>query len=165
MNKTETIYCSDQSLNGSSKKEQELARRIKISERLKRDQKSREEKPRSLSHHVVSRFYRSPEVIMLEKNYDQKVTCGVWAAYSRSCFGAVRLWLNKSRFQKLASFFRETLATLSRLKTTMRKRAVMTVILTCRPKISSKLYAALLAHPPTRTDPFWGVKSKTLIWT
>ena len=87
INKTENIDRSDQSLNGTSKKENELARRKVISERLTRDQRVREEKPRSLSNHVVSRFYRPPEVIVLEKNYDQKVD--MW---SLGCMFAELLW-------------------------------------------------------------------------
>jgi len=94
VNKTESIDCSDQSLDGTSKKEQELARRIKISERLKRDQKSRAEKPRSQSNHVVSRYYRSPEVIILEKNYDQKVD--MW---SLGCMFAELLWCCETKAQ------------------------------------------------------------------
>ena len=95
INKTETIDCSDQSLNGTSKREQEVARRVKISERLTRDQKIREEKPRSLSNHVVSRFYRSPEVIILEKNYDQKVD--MW---SLGCMFAELLWCCETKTQQ-----------------------------------------------------------------
>lgn len=32
---------------------------------------------RELSNHVVSRFYRAPEVILVEKNYNQSID--VWS--------------------------------------------------------------------------------------
>ena len=49
--------------------------------------KERNDKPRSLSNHVVSRYYRPPEIILLEKNYDQKID--MW---SMGCIFAELLW-------------------------------------------------------------------------
>ena len=37
------------------------------------DREQRKSKKRSLSNHVVSRYYRAPEIILLEKEYTQKV--------------------------------------------------------------------------------------------
>ena len=49
--------------------------------------KMRGQKVRSMSNHVVSRFYRPPEIILMEKNYDQKVD--MW---SMGCIFAELLW-------------------------------------------------------------------------
>jgi hypothetical protein len=38
-----------------------------ISEHLRLTRKERESKPRALSPHVVTRWYRPPEIILLEK--------------------------------------------------------------------------------------------------
>lgn len=87
VNKTQNIAFSEHVPNRTTKKENELTRRKVISERLTRDQRVREDKPRSLSNHVITRFYRPPEVIVLEKNYDQKVD--MW---SLGCMFAELLW-------------------------------------------------------------------------
>ena len=49
--------------------------------------KERNDKPRSFSNHVVTRYYRPPEIILLEKNYDQKID--MW---SMGCIFAELLW-------------------------------------------------------------------------
>lgn len=38
----------------------------------------RRERPRALSNHVVSRFYRPPEIILMEKHYDASID--IWSA-------------------------------------------------------------------------------------
>jgi hypothetical protein len=43
---------------------------MEISLRLKEEKKKRESTKRSLSNHVVSRWYRPPEIILVENNYD-----------------------------------------------------------------------------------------------
>lgn len=40
-----------------------------ISKKIKSKIKNNEDKPRSMSSHVVSRWYRAPEIILIEK-YD-----------------------------------------------------------------------------------------------
>jgi mitogen-activated protein kinase 1/3 len=40
---------------------------------LLRDIEKRKDKKRSISSHVSSRWYRAPEVILLEKQYDQAI--------------------------------------------------------------------------------------------
>ena len=47
--------------------------RSKISEYLNTNRVKRQQKKRSVSNHVVSRYYRAPEVIILEKEYSQKI--------------------------------------------------------------------------------------------
>ena len=49
------------------------AKRIIISERLKADREVRNSRKRSLSNHVVTRNYRAPEIILLDKYYDKAV--------------------------------------------------------------------------------------------
>jgi mitogen-activated protein kinase 1/3 len=57
----------------NNQKVQDNLRRLIISDRLINDRKQRKSKKRSLSNHVVSRYYRAPEIILLEKEYTQKV--------------------------------------------------------------------------------------------
>ena len=42
------------------------------------DQESRRCRPRELSSHVVTRWYRAPEVILMEKEYDESID--LWSA-------------------------------------------------------------------------------------
>ena len=46
---------------------------IHLSHRLQGERALRSKTRRALSNHTVSRFYRPPEVILVEKNYDTKV--------------------------------------------------------------------------------------------
>ena len=45
----------------------------KIVEALLRERPMRKKQKRALSNHVISRWYRPPEIIMIEKNYNQAV--------------------------------------------------------------------------------------------
>lgn len=49
-----------------------------ISDRLNQQRDERRQQKRSLSNHVVSRYYRAPEIILLEKQYDSSVD--MWSA-------------------------------------------------------------------------------------
>jgi serine/threonine protein kinase len=51
--------------------------RINIIERLKNTRKERKKMKRELSPHVVTRWYRSPELILMEKDYGKKID--VWS--------------------------------------------------------------------------------------
>lgn len=51
----------------------EQKRRSIICKRLQSEKEIRKQDKRCLSNHVVSRRYRAPEIILLEKNYDQKI--------------------------------------------------------------------------------------------
>lgn len=51
----------------------EVKHRERMSRALKATLKEREEGDRELTPHVVTRFYRPPEVILMDKNYNQKV--------------------------------------------------------------------------------------------
>ena len=42
------------------------------------DRGVRDERPRALSNHVVSRMYRPPDIILLEKHYDAAID--IWSA-------------------------------------------------------------------------------------
>lgn len=44
-----------------------------IAEELENDREIRDSKPREISNYVVSRWYRAPEIILMEKNYDTAV--------------------------------------------------------------------------------------------
>lgn len=48
-----------------------------LSQHLQATRSARKMQMRELSEHVVSRWYRSPEIILLEKNYDQAVD--IWS--------------------------------------------------------------------------------------
>lgn len=48
-----------------------------VSENLVQDKEKRSKQKRSLSVHVVSRQYRPPEIILMEKQYDAKID--VWS--------------------------------------------------------------------------------------
>ena len=54
----------------SKGEQKELERRSLITTILSADQETRNKQKRSISNHVVTRFYRAPEVIFLEKRYD-----------------------------------------------------------------------------------------------
>lgn len=45
---------------------------------LTETRKTREKKQREISNHICSRWYRPPEAILLDKNYDEKVD--IWSA-------------------------------------------------------------------------------------
>jgi len=47
--------------------------RKETAKKLVDEQNQRIQKPRDLSNHVVSRWYRSPEIILVEKNYTSSV--------------------------------------------------------------------------------------------
>jgi mitogen-activated protein kinase 1/3 len=47
--------------------------RKETAKKLIDEQNERIQKPRDLSNHVVSRWYRSPEIILVEKNYTSSV--------------------------------------------------------------------------------------------
>jgi len=49
-----------------------------VSKKLQRAQEKRSDRTRELSNHVVSRWYRAPEIILLEPKYDSKID--LWAA-------------------------------------------------------------------------------------
>ena len=51
--------------------------RREIAEELKVSRKERQKRKRELSNHVVSRWYRAPEVILAETSYDQAID--IWA--------------------------------------------------------------------------------------
>ena len=57
--------------------DQKSTRRQIISDRLIEDRPNRQSRVRDLSNHVVSRWYRPPEIILLEKTYDQAVD--IWS--------------------------------------------------------------------------------------
>ena len=44
-----------------------------MAEKLVSDRIARSKRPRALSNHVTSRYYRSPEVILMEKSYDAAI--------------------------------------------------------------------------------------------
>ena len=48
-----------------------------IAKKLKKVHAQQRNKERALSPHVTTRWYRSPEVCLMEKNYDQ--ACDIWA--------------------------------------------------------------------------------------
>jgi mitogen-activated protein kinase 1/3 len=48
-----------------------------IKDKLQKDIEKRQRKKRSISSHITSRWYRAPEVILLEKQYDQAID--MWA--------------------------------------------------------------------------------------
>lgn len=54
----------------SIEKEKEQERKSVIAEMLTLDEENRKESKRCVSNHVVTRFYRAPEIIFLEKRYD-----------------------------------------------------------------------------------------------
>ena len=58
----------------------EMNKKKRISRALKDTLKEREEGERELTPHVVTRFYRSPEVILMDKNYNKKVDIWAWGA-------------------------------------------------------------------------------------
>ena len=49
-----------------------------VAKKLQRAELKRSDRRRELSNHVVSRWYRAPEIILLEPRYDQKVD--LWSA-------------------------------------------------------------------------------------
>ena len=49
-----------------------------IAEKLIDERGIRKERPRALSNHIVSRYYRSPEIILMEKHYDAGID--IWSA-------------------------------------------------------------------------------------
>lgn len=48
-----------------------------ISEQLIQDRPKRQKQSRCLSNHITSRWYRPPEIILVEKNYNQAVD--IWS--------------------------------------------------------------------------------------
>ena len=57
---------------------QNKLRRTLIADKLENERELRRERPRGLSNHVISRFYRPPEIILMEKHYDSSVD--IWSA-------------------------------------------------------------------------------------
>lgn len=59
----------------------EIGMEMKIKQRISRalevTQSERDEGERELSPHVVTRYFRAPEIILMDKNYNQKVD--IWA--------------------------------------------------------------------------------------
>ena len=51
--------------------------KTKISRIQREQQERRKKQKRSLTNHVVSRWYRPPEVILVEKNYDYAID--IWS--------------------------------------------------------------------------------------
>ena len=62
--------------DGNYSSRSELKKQL-ISEKLISDRNERSKRPRTLSNHVISRFYRPPEIILMEKNYDACVD--IWS--------------------------------------------------------------------------------------
>jgi len=62
--------------DGDYSSRSELKKQL-ISEKLISDRNERSKRPRTLSNHVISRFYRPPEIILMEKNYDAYVD--IWS--------------------------------------------------------------------------------------
>ena len=54
-----------------------MSRKLIIPEEMKEDNKEKKKPARKLSRHVSTRWYRAPEIILLEKEYDTKLD--VWA--------------------------------------------------------------------------------------
>ena len=52
--------------------------RSEIAQELLEERPTRKARKRDLSNHVQSRWYRAPEVILLEKGYDERID--VWSA-------------------------------------------------------------------------------------
>lgn len=63
-------HVDDENLKGKSKDE--------ISRYMKETMKVRDKRERNTSNHICSRWYRPPEVILLDKNYDEKVD--IWSS-------------------------------------------------------------------------------------
>ena len=61
----------------SNKIEQYPIYNLSIPEIQLKQRSQRQNQERCLSNHIASRWYRSPEVILVEKNYDQSVD--IWA--------------------------------------------------------------------------------------
>ena len=55
----------------------ELKHKKRLSRALKETQEEREKGDRQLTPHVVTRFFRAPEVILMDKNYNSKID--IWA--------------------------------------------------------------------------------------
>lgn len=72
--------------------------RKSIAERLEASREKRSQAKRQLSNHVVSRWYRSPELILLEKQYDQAVD--MWSV---GCILAELLSCLQNKVQKKRS--------------------------------------------------------------
>lgn len=60
-----------------SKINDEIQFKERMSRALKETEKERDSGERELSPHVVTRFYRAPEVILMDKNYNKKID--IWA--------------------------------------------------------------------------------------
>ena len=52
-------------------------KRKAIAEKLQDERGIRNERPRALSNHIVSRYYRPPEIILMEKQYDAGID--IWS--------------------------------------------------------------------------------------
>lgn len=55
------------------KRENDQLTRSEIAARLKATKKTRQKEERALTPHVISRWYRPPEIILIEKHYDYAV--------------------------------------------------------------------------------------------
>lgn len=74
----------------------ELRCKQRIARALKDTEDEREHEARDLTPHVVTRFYRAPEVILLDKNYGKKID--IWAA------GAIFLELLQMKKDNVPSY-------------------------------------------------------------
>lgn len=57
--------------------EDELKHKKRVSRALKETQEERDKGDRELTPHVVTRYFRAPEVILMDKNYSTKID--IWA--------------------------------------------------------------------------------------
>lgn len=79
VHKKRLSYVQSHAFNSDAKLKEvkEQQNRDRVAQRLRAEQQIRQSEPRRLSPHVISRWYRPPEVILLEKHYDQAVD--VWS--------------------------------------------------------------------------------------
>jgi mitogen-activated protein kinase 1/3 len=96
--------------------------RKRISRALKANEDEREKAERELTPHVVTRYYRAPEVILLDRNYNKKID--IWAV------GAIfweLLQMKKenvsSYYQRKAMFMGKSCMPLSPSKRKVRKKS------------------------------------------
>lgn len=110
-----------------------------MSRALKATEKEREDGERELSSHVVTRFYRAPEVILMDKNYNKKID--IWA------IGAIFCEVLQMKQENLAShhnrkvmFFGKSCAPLSPSKKKMRKKSTNSQMFSEEKKAGKKSY-------------------------
>lgn len=74
----------------------------RVSRALKRTEDDREKQDRDLTPHVVTRFYRAPEVILMDKHYSKKID--IWS------IGAIFYELLQMKKENMSSYYqRKTL--------------------------------------------------------